>query len=300
MPNVNDLTTLERVKAWIMGNSSDSVIPANSDPILDVYITEMSRVVMGYLSRSSVLPKTTTEIRSGTGGYRILLREYPVISVSSLTIGPQIIPARPSLVGSSSTTVSSLYPGGPSGYVLDPPVDDAQSPPGRPASLGVAGYCFERGLANIAVTYLAGYQITNELATPVTSLPPQLPFGRWGSDGGVVYADGSGALTPVTASPLVGQYIPPTFTPTNNPPTQRYQFNVGEVKQVKLTYGYIPYDLDLATMRWIGEMYLYKGRIGERSTARPQGGGTASWDISDIPAHLKLILNPYKSVAPIA
>ena len=84
----NDLCTLADVKAWL-GRSD-----ANSDAVLAGLIARTSRQILSYLRRPTVLPHAVNEIRDGTGGETLVLREWPVLSISALTIGAQtILPA---------------------------------------------------------------------------------------------------------------------------------------------------------------------------------------------------------------
>src|SRR5205085_10787744 len=80
-----DLCTLAHVKAWL--GRSDS----NSDALLTALITRTSRQLLSYLRRATILLHTVSEIRDGTGSQSLMLREWPVLSVSSLTIGAQTI-----------------------------------------------------------------------------------------------------------------------------------------------------------------------------------------------------------------
>src|ERR1700719_2193768 len=80
-----DLCTLADVKAWL--GRSDS----NSDALLAALIARTSRQILSYLRRPTVLPHAVNDIRDGTGGVSIMLREWPVLSIRSLTIGVENI-----------------------------------------------------------------------------------------------------------------------------------------------------------------------------------------------------------------
>jgi len=299
--NPYDLATLTGVKSWIFGNSQDNNWPTTGDQQAAAFITAASRAILSYLGRGTILPHTITETRSGVGGSRMMLKDYPVLYVNTLQIGTQSIPKRPPLSGSGSTQVVSTFPGGPIGWALDPVWDG--SPPGRSTILGVEGFEFERGLSNIVVNYRAGYAVYNEAAVipgPTNKVECQNPFGRWVSDEGVQFADGT-ALTAVTKDPAAGQYVPPAFNPASpDMPSWSYTFNAADQgKAVLLAYGFCPSDLEYCCTKWVGEWWAYKARPGERSRAMPMGAGTATFDLSAMPEDVKLILQPFKRMVSL-
>src|SRR5438552_5042335 len=134
-----DLCTLSDVKAWL-GRSD-----ANSDALLQALIARTSRQILTYLRRGTILPHTVSEVRDGTGGTSIMLREWPVLSVSSLAIDAQIVP---------QGDVSS-------GFVFEP---WNGTPPGGAQVLALRGFCFGfrlPGILNtqiVTIIYRAGYQ----------------------------------------------------------------------------------------------------------------------------------------------
>lgn len=119
-----DLTTLAAVRAYHGITSTDL------DELMTTLITRASAAVENYLQRS-VLLATHDEVRDGTGGQILLLAQFPVTAVTSLTIDGQVIPAAPAY--------------GQAGWWLA----------GR--TLLLSGYRFNRGRSNILVTYTAGF-----------------------------------------------------------------------------------------------------------------------------------------------
>ena len=268
--NATDLVSLAAVKSWLNISSN------REDVLLGRMITQVSRVVLNYINRSMVLPVTVTESYDGNGKDWIQLRSWPAISVISVIIGTQTVP-------------QAAGQGQP-GWSLEPSDDD---PPGHMQRLSLTGYMFWKGIGNVLVTYRCGYQITDESATIDASsytATPAAVCGDWASDVGVTFASGA-ALTKVSASPSAGQYM---WDADN----LRYQFSAADAgKQVLLTYGYIPADLAMATIEWIGERYRYKDRIGQ--TSKSLGGQeTVSFTKDQVPVFVAQGLQNFRRVTP--
>ncbi|MGH6889798.1 MAG: phage head-tail connector protein [Rhizomicrobium sp.] len=267
---IYDLCTLADVKAWL-GRSD-----ANSDAVLASLITRTSRQIQSYLRRGLLLPRSVTELRDGTGGTTLVLRQWPVVSLASLAIGRETILPR-------------AAPGA-AGWALEP-WDGV--PPGRAQTLSLAGHCFVRRALNVEIVYRAGYQVTAEAQTVANSGATVLePYGDWASDGGVTYADGT-PLVAVTGAPQAGQY---QLTP--NAPGS-YTFNAGDNgAAVRITYGFVPADLADACIELVSERFRYLQRIGER-THSLGGNETVSFDPTRFTPLVVSLLQPYRHVLPI-
>lgn len=122
-----DLTTLAAVKAY------GSIAGTELDTLLGTLITRASAAIENFL-QGSVLSAPYTETRNGTGGTAMLLAEYPVTAVSSLSIDGTTIPAAPAY-------------GQPGWWLAN-------------RTLLLAGYRFTRGRGNVLVSYTAGYAST--------------------------------------------------------------------------------------------------------------------------------------------
>lgn len=297
----NDLTTLWSVKNWVYGNSTDNTWPKSADAAIQAWVSMASRAILACLQRPILLPRAVTETRSGVGGCRLMLREFPVLSITSLQIGVVAIPPRPPLSATAQVTALN-FPG--TGYTLETwPGDPA--PPGAPQQISVSGFEFTRGLDNIIINYQSGYAVRNEAATVPTgggNVAPAMLYGRWGSDLGVSYANGT-PLTAVTSAPSVGQYVAPTAFPSDPSavPSWNYQFAAADAgAAVVLNYGYCPSDIEYCCTKWVGEWAAYRTRPGQKSVAQPGGMGTAAFDLSDMPADVKAILQPYRRLIPVA
>jgi hypothetical protein len=272
MASPYDLVDLADLKSWLDVQSDDD------DGLLGALITQISRTILTLLDRASILPTLHEETRDGGNEVALVLRQWPVTSIVSLSInGTMIAPASPLVPGGARTP----------GYVLEPA---SYAPPGRMQRLALRGKLFLGGMQNISVAYRAGYQISNEpglvpLSAPYT-IAAQAPYGTWASDCGVTYANGT-KLVAVASSPATGQYCVAAGL---------YQFAAGDADHaVLLTYGYVPADLAFCCMDWAAELYAYRDRIGQRSKALG-GQETISFIVKDVPDFVESALQPYRRV----
>lgn len=121
---VGDLCTLATAKTWL------GITTSAQDAALGRQITVFSRVITDYLARP-IARATVTERRSGHGGTTLVLHNYPILSVTSVTIDGVAVPA-------SSTP-------GATGYWYGEQAID------------LAGYSFARGRENVVIVLTAGY-----------------------------------------------------------------------------------------------------------------------------------------------
>jgi hypothetical protein len=277
---LNRLTSLERVRDWV-GSTT-----ANDDLLLTRLIDSVSRTVLSYLQRYTLFQSTFTDTYDGYDDQTKFLRNWPVLSVSSVIIGVNTI--APFSVPPASS-VNYLYG---AGYVIEP--WDGY-PPGRPQALTLRNYRFIRGIANIQATYISGFVVQNEAQTvPATTpytLPVNTPLGSWAVDQGVTYASSGGALTQVAYSPTAtlstGQYMAVNGN---------YYFAAGDAAaNVLISYSYVPADLEQCVIDLIAERYSYKNRIGAVSKTLA-GNETMSYSQKEMPDYVKLVLQPYKRV----
>lgn len=267
------LTNLTNVKGWL------SATQAGDDALLQRLIGSCSQAIFSYLQRHNVYKAVYTEILDGVGSTRISLKNFPVLSVSSLSVAGQPIAAS-----------GTPYDGGTPGYSFDP--WDGYSSGAQNQFLSLRGYSFPMGYSNISVTYTAGYVVQNEAATiPASSaytITPQAPYGAWMVDEGVTFAPSGTALTKVTGAPAAGQYSVSS--------TGVYTFNAANAgTAVLLSYSFVPSDLEQACIEMVAERYRYRSRIGEKSKSLG-GQETISFDNSALNDYTKMLLNPFKSV----
>lgn len=278
-----DLTTLAAVKAWL---GIDASVTA-SDTLLAALISAASRWTLSYLSRGNILQASYADYYdgSGYGQNRVLLRRWPVLSISLVMVGAVAVPAGTRPTPTNQTAVS--------GYLLEP---WSGIPPGRMQALDFFGYCVPSGRQNVQVSYSAGYAVLAETAAvppspgPYTVTAAQL-YGAWAQDGGVTYADGA-ALVKVSAAPAAGEY-------SVDAETGKYTFAAADAgAAVLLTYSYVPSDLAQACMELVSERFKYRSRIGEASKTLG-GQETVTYSQKDMTEAISQMLQNYKQVVPI-
>jgi uncharacterized phiE125 gp8 family phage protein len=125
-----DLTTLDDVKAWLQ--TGQVPFPDTDDALLARLITSASRFIEDWLGRQ-LISADWCETRDGNGGQLMVLANFPVTAVISLTIDGLNIPPAPADGGYGA------------GYVF------------TPTELALRGYVFTRRAQNVVVTYTAGY-----------------------------------------------------------------------------------------------------------------------------------------------
>ena len=262
-------TSLATVKAWLV------ITTSTDDTLLTNLIKQVSLAILNYINRPAFVRTTFNELQSGVGNPDIMLRNYPVITVNSLSVSGETIPA------------STSY--GVPGYTLSE-WDGSSS--GNPQEITLCSYWFRRGRNNISIQYQAGYCILNEAQTiPATpyQITPTQPYGNWAQDDGVTYANGT-ALTKVAMSPTAGQYSVSS--------TGVYTFAAADTTAaVLISYSYTPADIEEACIEWVSERYKYKQRIGQ-TAQNISGQTTASYNLK-MPEHIQTMLEPYKKWLPL-
>ena len=268
MPN---FATLSQVKSWL--NLTSSV----DDALLTTLINQISVAILEYLQRPDFIRTTFTELQSGVGNQRMVLRNWPVISVSSLIADQTPIPAAPTF--------------GQVGYTIEQ-WDGTSS--GKNQVLTLAGYIFPRRQNNIQIIYQAGYCVQQEAQTvtdvmSVYTVTANQTYGSWSQDDGVTYAATGIKLIPVASSPMTGQY-----TVSNGV----YTFSVGDnAASLLINYSFIPAPITQACIEWVSERYRYKSRIGQTSQSL-SGAVTSAYSLK-IPDHIVMMLTPYKKWMPL-
>ena len=135
---MTDLTTLAAVKAYA------GVTVTTDDGMLSALITAYSAWVRSWLNRD-ILRATYSVRLSGRGGQSVQLPQYPIRSITSLSINGVAIAAQPSW--------------GAAGYYFDE------------TRLFLEGYCFTKGNGNVAVIFDAGFDaVPADIAQAVNEL----------------------------------------------------------------------------------------------------------------------------------
>ena len=123
-----DLTTVAQVKAT-MGSAAPS--GSSADTNIQTLITALSLWIGNYTNRRFT-SASYSEIRSGTGGTVMVLRNPPVSAIISLQIDTTVIPLQ-------SQPLTAGY------FLID----------GK--ALALYGYTYTRALNNVFINYTAGY-----------------------------------------------------------------------------------------------------------------------------------------------
>lgn len=301
------LASLTQAKEWLAMLDPET---ETSDALLRRLIQTASQAVLGYIQRPNLARTTFTETRSGRNTNSLTLRNWPVVSISSLSVNGSSVPQAPSV--------------GAYGWVLEVPDGSMQ---GRPQQIGVSGgasisspapyggggpccarRAFPFGMSNIQIVYQAGYCVIGEAQT-VTShtegtdpevttyrCSPSIPYGPWLQDDGVTLANGT-ALTKITSgSPSANQY---RVVQDEDGGEVYYLFNVAQNNAgVLLDYSYVPFEINNAVIEMVGEVYRYQDRIG-LSSKTLGGQETMSYNLKAMPDFVKGSLAPFKLSFPI-
>lgn len=272
------LSNLTNVKGWL--NLTGTTV---SDTLLTGVLQRTSSLVLGYLERSSLVRRAYTDVVDGQNNYNQFTENWPILSVSSVGVWGNSIPA-------------SLNNGGTSdaGYSYE---SWNGIPPGNPQQIELCGYTFSRGQLNVTISYQAGYAILAEPQTVSSDLiTVDQPFGIWTPDtlSTVAYASTGVTLTQVASAPQVGQYA------LNPSVVGGYMFNAADNNTPMLIgYSYVPGALEQAILDMINETVQRRNRPGLKShnLATMESGSFET--AQGIPAWAMTALQPYKSVLPL-
>lgn len=269
-----DLTTLANLKAYL------PMVAVDADPVLSRLISAASAAIKRYVSRDIVW-QAYSETRSGRGTPSMVLRQFPVTKITSLSIDGLGIPQRPAL-GSGSVSVSGWYgwSGGPPGWALEPD-----------RTLWVSGYQFTRGMANVVIAYAAGFQAVEAINVPGTPFTYQATS-LWRADAGVVYTATGTALVAVASAPALGQY---SVTSSG-----LYTFNSADAGAgVTLSYGTVPEEIEQTCIELATRRFRERGRIGDASKTVSTGTAheTTVFTVADFTKSERGVLDSFKSVA---
>lgn len=267
------LTTLAAVKDWL-DISSDK-----SDTALIRLIQSASQFTLNYMSRDCFGVRTYTQNFRGTGKSYTMVRNWPIVSVSSVGIAGRLMV--PSVLGVGGLPSS--------GYTIS----DARS---APQIIEVYGDAFYQG-APSQIIYDAGYRTSQSTKIPASTFDPATSYavitptksGQWLKDLGVTI--NNVAATKVDANPTVGQYTVGEWGD--------YTFNVADTnKTAVISYDYAPADVAQAVTELIGEWYRRKDRIGLLSKTLG-GQETVTFSQKDMNDSIKRVFNFYSNVVPI-
>ena len=286
--NAIDLTTVAAVTNWLnQSNSLDANLLGSAITGYSAYIlTRTGRPLLsGFASYA--------ERYDGNGSDMLQLRNYPILAVSSLQVGPTVIPPTPDFVqpgfaidqsGSKAALVliGADQNGGISwGIPGQSPWREAGT--GWPGSNG--SYRFWPGRSNVAVSYTAGYTQTIFAESHTVPATPG-PYTVTVTQSATWYSDVS--VTNSAGASLAGQYSVINGIYTFSSALQ------GTTVLISYQYGAPPLDLSQAVTEIVAERYRTRGWIGLRSVGQPGVGTTSygSWVMS--PAN-EAIVDSYRT-----
>lgn len=145
-----DLCTLAYVKGILpqVPSGATNTNSSVNDSVYALLISAASAAFVDACERPNILVQSFTETYSGDGHSSLILRNSPILSVQSLSVGglPVAAYATPGALG---------YVVADNGYEVE--LYSGSFPAFTPASFGFGGSGFQRGFRNIAITYTAGY-----------------------------------------------------------------------------------------------------------------------------------------------
>lgn len=264
------LTTLAAVKDWL------GIDTAGSDIQLTRIIDAASQFTLNYLNRDSLAAQSYTQNCRGNGKDTLLLRNWPVLEVTSVGVnGSAIVEGSRGTAGMPST-----------GWLLG----DARSAPQSVDLFGSAFYY----RAFCQVVYRAGYETSQsfvlaDVDDSITATPSSL--GQWIKDEGVTL--NAVPAVKATSAPATGQYSVDEWGV--------YTFAAADVGQTAIiTYAYAPWDISQGVTEIIGEWFKRKDRIGVMSKSLSGGvGESVTFLQKDMNDAVRASLQPYRNVIPV-
>lgn len=258
------LTSLAAVKEWLNITTDDS------DAALVRVIDAVSQFILAYIGWDTFRRSTYTYQFRGFGKDSVLLRAWPVLSITSVAQGGNLL---------QPSTFSNGMPS--TGYYVNGFVGGMQS-------LILQGGHFANGVP-AQVVYEAGFETTQ------TALIPDEPYtftptndGVWSLDLGVTI-DGVEAVA-VLADPQPGEYLVDDWG--------QYTFNAADKgKTAVFSYSYTPSAISFAACEMVAEWFKRKDRIGILSKTLG-GQETVTFSHQDMNMAAKSILQPFMNVVP--
>lgn len=265
------------VDSTAFGTYTSGGLASVTDNLMQRLISSVSGYIQTWADRVFA-NAAYTEYRNGQGGPTLPLRNYPVTSVSGLAINGVTIPPAPPLNAPSQQTAPG-FALGPGGYVFND------------SMLMLRQYLFYRGMQNVQINYAGGFLVSNEPNT-VPAVAPYVAMtqAHWNAgDRGVTYSNGTALVAePYGATLATGQYS----VDSNGV----YYFAAGDAgAAVLISYGYIPFDIEQATIDCIGDWFKYRSRIGLISEAIEQQ--TITFYNKPMPQRALDVLTKHKRVA---
>jgi hypothetical protein len=277
-PNAIDLTTLNAVK------SRAEVQSSAADAEIQGAITAFSQWLLGFTGQASLNSVAThDDVYDGNGNARLMLNNYPILNVASVTMNAAGIPA------SSAANVWGYYieqskksiglRGGVGNY--------STFPYPTPLTYRERGPVFLRGQGNIEVVYSAGYLpvlVQNDVEN-VTAGTISLEAAPWVADAGVTYYPSLNVFAKVSSGSGIGEYAVSNGL---------YVFSAadeGQLVAASYQINQAPFNLEYAVRCVVALNYKRKGWQDQKSRGVTTQGGSATttyrdWDAP--PEYLKV------------
>lgn len=264
------LTNLDNVKDWLDITNTDM------DSFLILLIDAASQYALNYLNRDSFQARDYTQRFHGNRKQNMLLRNWPVVSITSVGIDGTVIPA--SVFDSTGKPTD--------GYAVSDPRN-------APQSLDLNGCYWYFG--HCQVIYTAGFQDTQTTVIPAPVAPATVgtilaqQAGIWSLDMGVTI--NGVTATKVASAPDVGQYSVDDWG--------TYSFNTADAtKTAAIKYGFTPFDMAFAVTEFIGNWFKRRDRIGILSKTLG-GQETITFTQKDMTDGVKMTFQNYKNEIPV-
>lgn len=262
--NPGDLTTVANVQLYLG-------IPTTQDSVLlQRLVTAASSYITRFLSRTLPATTYTNELYNGANTNRIMLRNYPIISVSAVSMNDTAIQA------SANTNTP--------GWINDEFLVYYRS--------GI----FWCGIQNVSVTYVAGYPnlaITDPpIAIPASPYQLRTVQTDWVVDVSVKYFVGGAPLVRVFSSPAIGQYFVDS--------TGLYTFAAADVTS-PVIISYQVLGIPAAITQLANQLVAigYKRRTNIDIKSETLATQTIVYQDTDLTRGMREVLSLFNSVAPV-
>lgn len=257
---VRPLTTLERVQAWLQPDQGTITLPAGQAAALRRTILGVSGLVMTYMNRDTLARTERTETYPGSRTGRIVLRHWPVLSVSSVAAPP------------APPMASSMWS-------LEGPGAASQ----RLVARLSAGGSLAAGQDGLSVSYVTGFVKMEQHTVPATA-----PY-TVQTDSVLLFDEG--------VADSAGEPLDDTLYTVSTEGV--YTFNSSLAGQlVTLVYSWVPEDIEQVVIDEVAHAWRSRQRIGEASKALPNGGGTVSYTPRQLLDISQQALRNYVRVVP--
>ena len=286
-----DLTNVAAVNNWLeQASGTDSAL-------IQSVVTGYSKFILSLLDRSYMGGiMQYNERYNGNGAEEILLRNYPLLQVNSLTINNIAIPQSPDyiqpgwVIDTSGSGAGLALASGGSSYGSKLGYGGNWGGIGNALPLGQSPYRFWEGAQNVAVSYVAGYVATAGMEEQ--TVPSVSPYTVTATNAATFWQD-LGATTTYGAA-ATGYTVGAAFTSTAGVFTFPASM-AGQQVLLNYQYGAVPEDLAQTATVLCATEYRRRKWLDQTSQMQP-GIGTVAFSHLPIPADCKIIIDRYRRV----